>query len=81
MLTPRHLKYGHPHRTLQTMSSEMKDQLQASDRCHDTNFTWVTHRCGGMTPSDAVIVAGHWISALICVSTLSTGAVQLLPEQ
>ena len=34
-----------------------------------------------MTPVDAVIVAGHWISALKCVSTPSIGAVQLIPEQ
>ena len=34
-----------------------------------------------MTPVDAVIVAGHWISALKCIDTPPTGAVQLLPEQ
>ena len=34
-----------------------------------------------MTPADAVTVAGHWISALNCVSAPSTVAVQVVPEQ
>ena len=38
-------------------------------------------RGADMTRVNAVIMGGHWISALKCVSTPSTGAVQLLPEQ
>ena len=34
-----------------------------------------------MTPVDAVIVAGHCISALNCVGAPSTVAVQLVSEQ
>ena len=34
-----------------------------------------------MTPVDAVIVAGHWISALNCFGAPSIVAVQLVPEQ
>ena len=32
-----------------------------------------------MTSTDGVIVAGHWISALNCVSVSTTVAVQVVP--
>ena len=59
------------------MSSKTHGQLQASGLHHDRNLTCVAHEGGDMTPVDAVIVAGHWISALNCVNVPSTVAVQL----